>query len=48
LNFETLGRTGKVNDLKYEVSIDFSEETRKRMAVELMFGELLTEVEKNC
>lgn len=44
LNFEILGRYGNLNSVKYEVSSEFSDETRKRIAVELMFGELLTEI----
>ena len=38
LNMEILSRNPKVCDIKYEVNFEFSEEIRKRMAVELMFG----------
>lgn len=44
LNAECLSRIPRVLDIKYEVNSEFSEETRKRIAVELMFGDLLTEV----
>ena len=44
LNMESLSRAPKVTEIKYDVNHEFSEETRKRIAVELMFGELLTEV----
>ena len=39
INLELLSRN---QPLDYEVADDFSEEARKRIAVELMFGHLLT------
>lgn len=44
---EILSRTGDVEMIKYEVNSEFSEETRKRITVELMFGEILTEIDNN-
>ena len=44
LNIESLSRLPKVEGISYVNNSEFSEETRKRMTVELMFGQLLTEV----
>lgn len=44
LNMESLSRTTKVSDINYDVTPEFSEETRKRLTVELMFGQILTEI----
>jgi len=44
---ESLSRSPKVNEIHYEVNKEFSDETRKRITVELMFGHLLTEVSSN-
>lgn len=44
LNMESLSRAPKVSEIRYELNADFSEESRKRMTVELMFGKLLTEM----
>ena len=44
LNMESLSRSPKVNDIHYMLNGEFSEESRKRITVELMFGKLLTEM----
>lgn len=38
LNMESLSRVPKVSEIQYVVNGEFSEESRKRMTVELMFG----------
>lgn len=38
LNMDSLSRSAKVEDIKYEVTQEFSEETRRRISVELWFG----------
>ena len=35
----------RVEEIRYEVTEEFSEETRRRISVELFFGNLLTETE---
>ena len=44
INADILSRTGRVEDLRYTVDNDFAANQSKRIGVELLFGQLLTDV----